>query len=62
MAENVIQSPMELKGLSKYLLFVFHRSLERALWTFCELDIADLMLNHQLPITALELSQLNGNH
>jgi hypothetical protein len=61
MAENIIHSPIELKGLSKYLSLIFHRALERAIWSFCELGIADLMADYQHPITALELSQLNGN-
>ena len=59
---NIVHSPMELKGLSKYLSLAFHRSLERAIWTFCELGIADLMAGYQAPVTALELSQLNGNN
>ena len=62
MAENVIQSPLEIKGLSKYLSFAFHRSVERALWTFCELGVADLMIHHQRPVTALQISQSNGNN
>src|SRR5689334_2729490 len=62
MAENIVHSPMELKGLSKYFSLICHRSLERAIWGFCELGIADLMADYKLPITALELSQLNGNN
>ena len=62
MANYTVQSPIELKGLSKFFTLVFHRSLERTLWTFCELGIADLMVDYGRPITALELSQLNGNN
>lgn len=62
MAEKKIQSPMEVKGLSKYLSFAFHRSVERAVWTFCELGVADLMVHEQRPITAQELSRSNGNN
>jgi hypothetical protein len=59
---NIIRSPLELKGIPKYLSFSFHRLVERAIWVFCELGIADLMANHQAAITASELSQLNGNN
>ncbi|CAF1247348.1 unnamed protein product [Rotaria sp. Silwood1] len=58
---DIVSSPLELKGLSKYVSLICHRSLERAVWTFCELGIADLMADHQAPITASELSQLNEN-
>lgn len=57
-----VRSPLELKGLSKYLSLIFHRSLERAVWAFCELGIADLMADYQAPITASKLCQLNGNN
>ena len=60
--KHVVQSPLELKGLAKYVSLVCHRSMARAVWTFTELGIADLMANHQAPITASELSRLNGNH
>ena len=61
MAENVSQSPMEVKGLSKYLSFTFHRSVERALWTFCELGVADLMVHHQYSVSAVERNDGNLN-
>ncbi|CAF1670970.1 unnamed protein product [Adineta ricciae] len=60
--DRIIHTPMELKGFSKYLSLLFHRLTENAVWTFCELGIADLMADHKMPITALELSQLNGNN
>ncbi|CAF1170036.1 unnamed protein product [Rotaria sordida] len=41
--------------------FNFHRCIERVVWIFAELGIADLMADHQVPLTAIELSQLNGN-
>jgi hypothetical protein len=59
---TIIHSPLELKGLPKYLSLILHRSVERAIWAFCELGIADLMANHQGAITASELSQLNENN
>ncbi|CAF1485087.1 unnamed protein product [Didymodactylos carnosus] len=65
MAQNndrIIHSPIELKGFSKYLSLIFHQLTKDAIWTFCELRIADLMTDYKLPITALELSQLNGNN
>lgn len=58
---HIAHSPLELKGLSKYLSLNCHRSLARAVWTFCELGIADLMVEYQAPITASQLSKLNGN-
>ncbi|CAF2712605.1 unnamed protein product [Rotaria sp. Silwood2] len=58
----IVKSPLELKGLPKYLSLIFHRSLERAVWAFCELGIADVMADYQAPITASQLSQLNGNN
>ncbi|CAF1332649.1 unnamed protein product [Adineta ricciae] len=60
--DNIIRSPMELNGLSKYFSLIRHRVVEYAIWTFCELGIADLMNNHKMPITALELSQLHDNN
>ncbi|UJR34421.1 hypothetical protein I4U23_021828 [Adineta vaga] len=65
MAENtnqIIHSPMELNGLSKYFSLIRHRIVEYAIWTFCELGIPDLMADHKTPITALELSQLPKNN
>ncbi|CAF3773032.1 unnamed protein product [Rotaria sp. Silwood1] len=59
---NTIQSPLELKGFPKFMSFLCHRSLERAIWTFCELGIPDLMASYKAPITAVELGQLNGNN
>ncbi|CAF5211844.1 unnamed protein product, partial [Rotaria magnacalcarata] len=64
MAESkntIVHSPLELKGLAKYLSLTCHRALERGVWTFCELGIADIMADYQAPITAKQLSQLNGN-
>ncbi|CAF3728763.1 unnamed protein product [Rotaria socialis] len=57
----VILSPLVIGGLPKYMSFVFHRCMERAVWTFAELGIADLMAAHKVSLTATELSQLNGN-
>ena len=57
-----ISSPLELKGLSKYISLSCHRTLERAVWTFAELGIADLMADCSEPITARELSQRGGQH
>ncbi|CAF1980889.1 unnamed protein product [Rotaria magnacalcarata] len=59
---NIVHSPIELKGLSKYISLVIHRGVERAIWVFCELGIADLMASYQAPITASKLSKLNGNN
>ncbi|CAF4251364.1 unnamed protein product [Rotaria sp. Silwood2] len=58
---DLILSPLVTDGLPKFMSFVFHRYMERALWTFAELGIADLMAQHKMPLTATELSQLNGN-
>ncbi|CAF2062756.1 unnamed protein product [Rotaria magnacalcarata] len=60
--DNIVHSPIELKGLSKYVSLVIHRGVERAIWAFCELGIADIMAGYQAPITASELSKLNGNN
>ena len=60
-ASNYLLSPLVEKGSSKFMSFVFHRYVERALWTFAELGIADLMANHEQPLTAIELSEINGN-
>ena len=58
---NKIYSPLELKGLAKFISLSSHRTIERAVWTFAELGIADLMADCQEPITALELSQRGGH-
>ena len=55
-----IYSPLELQGLPKFISLSSHRTIERAVWTFAELGIADLMAECQRPITALELSQRAG--
>jgi hypothetical protein len=55
-----IYSPLELKGLPKYISSSLHRTIDRAVWTFAELGIADLMADCQGPITALQLSQRGG--
>ena len=60
--KDVIQSPLSTNGLSKFVSFALHRFIERAVWTFAELDIATLMAEHQTPLTATELSQLKGNN
>ena len=65
MAENktyTVPSPLELKGLSKYFALSSYRSLERGVWAFAELGIADLMGEYKKPISAKELCQLNGNN
>jgi hypothetical protein len=59
---HIVHSPMEVKGSSKYLSLVFHRSLEHAIWTFCELGIANLIAYYQAAITTSELSRLYGNN
>ncbi|CAF2789396.1 unnamed protein product [Rotaria sp. Silwood2] len=58
---DLILSPLVTDGLPKYMSLVFHRCMERVVWTFNELGIADLMAQHKMPLTATELSQLNGN-
>ena len=57
-----IYSPLELKGLPKYLSLNSHRTIERAVWTFAELGIADMMADVEGPITALELSRRASQH
>ena len=59
--KRIVQSPLELKGISKFLAFSCQRSLERGVWAFAELGLADLMFDYGKPITAKQLSQLNGN-
>ncbi|CAM4792793.1 unnamed protein product [Rotaria magnacalcarata] len=59
--KDLILSPLVIDGLPKYMSFGFHRCMERAVWTFAELGIADLMAAHKVSLTATELSQLNGN-
>ncbi|CAF1377994.1 unnamed protein product [Rotaria sordida] len=58
---DTIRSPLVIDGLPKFMSFNFHRCIERVVWIFAELGIADLMADHQVPLTAIELSQLNGN-
>lgn len=59
---NTIQSPSEGSCFPKFYSLFSHRSLEQAVWIFCELGMADLMANHKVPITAMELSRLNENN
>jgi hypothetical protein len=47
-------------GYRKYLSFVTNRLLETAVWTFAELDIADLLAAADTPQTADELAQKQG--
>ncbi|CAF4431342.1 unnamed protein product [Rotaria sp. Silwood2] len=60
-AKDTVLSPLVIQGLPKFISFICHRFFERALWAFVELGIADLMADYKSPITAAELSQLNGN-
>jgi hypothetical protein len=66
MTEPEIQidlSQLFTKGtLPKFLTFMYYPFVERALWTFAKLSIADQMVAHKLPLTAVELSQLNNNN
>ncbi|CAF0928084.1 unnamed protein product [Didymodactylos carnosus] len=55
-------SPMVKTGLPKFMSFLTHRYVERALWAFAELGVADQMASHESPLTAAELSRLNGNN
>ena len=57
----IVQSPFELKGISKFVAFSAHRAFAGVVWAFAELGLADLMFDYGKPITAKQLSQLNGN-
>ena len=59
---EALLSPLVIGGLPKFMSFTFHRFIERVLWTFAELNIADLMAAHKTPLTATELCLLQGNN
>mgnify|MGYP000448144376 CR=1 FL=1 len=44
------------------MTFTAYHYVERALWAFTELGIPDQMVDHRVPLTAAELSQLNNNN
>ncbi|UJR13000.1 hypothetical protein I4U23_000026 [Adineta vaga] len=60
--DDIFQSQTKRKGLSKYVSLTLLAGIERAIWAFCELNIADLMAQYQKPVTALELSQFGENN
>lgn len=47
-------------GYLKYLSFMTNRLLETAVWTFAELNIADLLAAHDTPQTADKIAQEQG--
>lgn len=48
-------------GLSKLLSLVDQRAVEKAIWTFTELGVPDIMIEHVKPMSAKEICQADGS-
>lgn len=56
------KSPLDAKGINKYLCFTAHHTLEKAVWSFVALGIPDILAKNSTAMSAKEISQFDGNN